>query len=324
MGPDLDRRTYDLLRLIRYNEPIGSIRLVDLMQQRGYDIKDRTIRLLLGELDEAGLTRKVAGKGRSLTDAGRAELDRGDLGGRLTSVRERIATVTSQVTYDPVEETGAVVACDIAVAPDELSVALEALGALDDSALGPVPVTIREDDDEAVVSIPSSVTLDGVLLSHGIATEMVTAGLVEYRADEGIVRFVDALSGEGSTMDGMQLLVDAGRTDVEAALDADRGVLLVDNRDVPLVRFSEVADLAAAVADVLGGAVELVRPREDGPMPRAETSWEFASLTYAGSGELAAAQLAERGLVRSWETLVGTVPFESFRPLPDALARLAD
>lgn len=41
MQEDLDERAYDLLRLIRRHEPIGSIRLVDLMQRHGYTIQGR-------------------------------------------------------------------------------------------------------------------------------------------------------------------------------------------------------------------------------------------------------------------------------------------
>lgn len=43
MAVDLTRRTYDLLRLIGDEEPVGSIRLVELMTRRGYSIKGRTI-----------------------------------------------------------------------------------------------------------------------------------------------------------------------------------------------------------------------------------------------------------------------------------------
>ena len=54
MERDLDERAYDLLRLIDRHEPIGSIRLVELMKRHGYAIQGRTIRLTLSDLDERG------------------------------------------------------------------------------------------------------------------------------------------------------------------------------------------------------------------------------------------------------------------------------
>ncbi|MFB6269065.1 MAG: winged-helix domain-containing protein, partial [Halobacterium sp.] len=87
MGTELDRRTYDILRLVERHGPVGSIQLVELLQQRGYELKDRTIRLKLSELDQLGLTEKVPGKGRQLTEAGRDELQQGDVRGRLEQVR---------------------------------------------------------------------------------------------------------------------------------------------------------------------------------------------------------------------------------------------
>jgi hypothetical protein len=325
MPADLDRRAYDLMRLVRTHEPIGSIRLVDLLHQRGYEIKGRTVRLTLSELDEAGLTEKVPGKGRRLTPEGYAELDRGDVGGRLRQVRERIATLTSQVTYDPTEEAGELLPCTAVVAPDDVPAAFDALESLDSSPLGPAVAAADVTDRGVRFRFPSSITLDGVLLSHGIDATLVTAGLVEYRpSNERVLRYIDTLSGEGSTMDVVSLLIEAGRTDVDAALAGETGVLIVDNREFPLTRFTEGDDLATATAANLGGVVDVRRPREDGPFPRGEPNWDFASLTYGGAGELALALLAERSLVDSWETLGEPVGWGEFAPVSAARAALAE
>ena len=168
MGTEMDRRTYDLLRLIDEDEPIGSIRLVDLMQRRGYSIKDRTIRLLLSELDADGLTEKVAGKGRRLTDNGKAELLRGDVGSRLADVRERIATLTSQVTYDPTEDTGECIVGMGCIADSDANAAFDLLAQLHKSEIGPILIDTEYHADGVKLLIPSSVTLDGVLLTRGI------------------------------------------------------------------------------------------------------------------------------------------------------------
>ena len=315
-----ERRRYDLLRLIDENEPIGSIRLVDLMQRRGYSIKDRTIRLMLSELDEENLTEKVTGKGRRLTPDGREELRRGDVSGRLARIRERIATLTSEVTYDPAEDGGEVVAGTGRVPSDHVDEAFECLTALHESPIGPVPVSVDETGDGVEVAIPSSITLDGVLLSRGINARLVTAGLVEYDGD--VNRYIDAISGEGSTMDVVRLLVEAGRTDVDAVLHGREGVLIVDSREFPLTRFDEARDLATATRDRLGGVVSFRRPREPGQVPAGTQGWEFASLTYGGASEMAFALLYEHGLLAEWDSLGGVRPRTNFEAAPTRHERL--
>jgi len=105
MSPNLpERRTYDTLRLLRTHEPVGSVKLTDRLRDRGYSVTERTVRLTLSDLDDRGFTEKAGGKGRRLTDAGRAELDRGGVWGRSDHVNERLAELTSRVDYDP--ETG--------------------------------------------------------------------------------------------------------------------------------------------------------------------------------------------------------------------------
>ena len=312
MGSEMDRRTYDLLRLIDEYQPIGSIRLVDLMQRRGYSIKDRTIRLLLSELDSDGLTEKVAGRGRKLTEDGKAELLRGDVGNRLTHVREQIATLTSQVTYDPTENTGECIVGKGRVANSDISAAFDLLTQLHESAIGPVLVDTERHADSIELVIPSSITLDGVLLTRGINARLLTAGLVEY--DGHIVRYTDTISGDGSTMDVVSLLIDAKRTYVTGYLETGSGVLIVDNREVPFTRLEQARTLSTTTRDQLGGVMDLRRPRESGPFPVGTPGWDFISLTYGGTSEIAMALLQEHDLLQEWNSLGGLHARTAFNP----------
>lgn len=329
MDVELDQRTYDLLRLVDRHGPIGSIQLVELMQQRGYDIKDRTIRLQLSELDDLGLTEKVPGRGRRLTESGRQELDQGDVSGRLEQIRAQISMLTSRVSYDPMEDSGALVASSAFVDDDDLNEALDVIRRLEALPLGPLPVAVEpaadgEPGDHRILA-SSSITLDGVLLAHGINVDLLTAGVLEYVASEDdtvddhtsvsdadlgghIWRFVDVINGEGSSIDVISLLIEADRSDVTSLLDTERrGLLIGDDRQFPVNRFEEARDLSLATRSALGGVIDLRRPREDTTFSSGTPAWAFGSLTYAGAGELVIAALHEQGLATDWETLYGTV-----------------
>jgi len=214
MTEDLDERTYDLLRLIRRYEPIGSIRLVTLMERHGYSIQGRTIRLTLSDLDERGMTEKVPGKGRRLTTSGQEALETGNVGSRLEQIRSRIATLTSQVTYDPVEDTGDLISAAAYLDAESVEPVLKTLAALDDLPLAPCLVAVDEasvtEPGDYRLTLPSSLTLDGVLLSGGISTRLVTGGIAEYNSTADaervftddpsevggeIRRYIDVISG---------------------------------------------------------------------------------------------------------------------------------
>lgn len=322
MNEDLDIRTYDILRLIKEEGPIGSINLANLMQQRGYSIKGRTIRLTLAELDEANLTKKIPGSGRLLTPKGEAELERGDVRGRHDQIRAQITNLATQVTYDPYENVGDIVVGAARIRRNEIDRALNLLQRFADSRFGPLPINLEDGPDDTIdLIVPSNITLDGVLLQHGIPSEMTAAGIVEYqprrrveKADEGpdfeddrggFVRYIDAISGETSSMDVLSLLIEAGRTNVDLLLQEEDCHLIVDNREIPINRFEAGKEIASVLRDALGGVVDLVRPRESGPFPYKNPGWDFASVTYAGVGENAIALLQEHDLLEDWDTLAG-------------------
>ena len=333
MAPDLDRRTYDLLRLVDRHGPIGSIQLFELMGVHGYDIKDRTIRLTLQELDELGLTEKVPGQGRRLTEDGRAELERGDVNSRLEQVRARIATLTSRVSYDPIDDEGALVASAAFLDESTLDRALELVGRLDALPLGRIPVAVEESDETEPgayrVVAASSITLDGVLLAHGVDGRISNAGVLEYELEADASsderpssrggrfrRFVDVINGEGSSIDVVTLLIEAGRTDVATPLETGGpGLLVGDSREFPITRFDEARDLAVTTRRALGGVVDFRRPREGDPLPGGSDGWAFGSITYAGPGELLLSAFTEYDLAESWETLYGTVDRGALEPV---------
>ncbi|MXV60674.1 DUF128 domain-containing protein [Natronorubrum sp. JWXQ-INN-674] len=332
MAPDLDRRTYDILRLVDRHGPIGSIQLVELMQRHGYDIKDRTIRLALSELDDLGLTEKVPGRGRRLTESGRRELGQGDVNGRLEQIRARIATLTSRVTYDPNEDAGVLIASGVYLAEEDVDDALSLVSRLDSLPFGPLPVDFAESAEtepgDYRLLAPSSITLDGVLLAHGINAKLTTAGVLQYEptpseetsapADFGgeIVRYVDIINGKGSSIDVITLLIEAGRSDVSSILEeGESGLLIGDDREFPIHRLEEARDLAIATRASLGGVITVQRPREQDQISSGDAAWAFGSITNVGMGELLLTALSEYGLAESWETLYGTVPRHDFEPV---------
>ncbi len=330
MANDPDQRTYDTLRLLDTHEPIGSIRLTERLRERGYSITERAVRLTLADLDEAGFTEKVGGKGRCLTDKGRAELRHGGVRGRIEQVRERLAELMSQVTYNPENNNGTVVVGTVTIPKDARAQVESEVRAIDRSPFGPAPVSIdpvdRNGKSLLKVTAASSVTIDGVLLRNGIETKLDTTGIVEYHPDPdtvpydghgvtndngAILRFTDVIGEERATVDMVSLLIEARRTSVGNVLKGRAGLLVADNREIPLSQYESAASLTSATRDELGGVHDLRRPREPGPFPWGQPGWSFASLTCVGAAELIISRFVESEIAVSWSTLDGIQPRES-------------
>ncbi|WP_255171354.1 NrpR regulatory domain-containing protein [Natrononativus amylolyticus] len=331
-----DQRTYDTLRLLAEHEPVGSVHLTKRLKERGYSITERAVRMTLADLDEDGLTKKVGGKGRRLTDDGRAELERGGVRGRIEQVRERLAELTSRVTYAPETDSGDVVVGTVTVSASARTRVEEILRRIDESPLGPVPASIepidRGGDDRLEIAAASSVTIDGVLLAGGIETALDTTGIVEYHPTSesvpyddpeptahggAIRRYTDVIGDERATLDMVSLLIEARRTAVGRALEGETGLLVADNREFPLSRFEEAHELAVGTRDRLGGVIDLRRPRESGPFPWGQPGWSFASLTCAGSAELVTSRLVEADLAVDWTTLADVRSRSTLAPVEE-------
>lgn len=177
------------------------------------------------------------------------------------SIREQIATLTNHVTYDPTDDVGELVVGTVQLSVNAIDPAFDHLERLHESSIGPILMSETDDRSHEGIELafPSSISLDGVLLSHGIDSGLITAGLVEY--DGELRRYIDA------------------------------------------------------------GAINLRRPRETGPFPAGNPSWDFVSLTYIGASETAISLLSEHGLVEEWESLAEIRPRSAFEPVLTARQR---
>ncbi len=64
-----------ILNVLReQNQPVSSAKITQLLSLSGLEFSESTVRLHLKELDDAGLTTPHGKKGRTITEAGLAEL----------------------------------------------------------------------------------------------------------------------------------------------------------------------------------------------------------------------------------------------------------
>ena len=98
-----------------------------------------------------------------------------------------------------------------------------------------------------------SITLNGVLLAHGIPTHSSFGGLLELR-ERKPTRFVEIIKYDGSSLDPLEVFIRSGMTDYAGAIATGNGRIGVGFREVPADSRDKVIALIEKLEDVaLGG-----------------------------------------------------------------------
>ena len=105
-----------------------------------------------------------------------------------------------------------------------------------------------------------SITLNGVLLLHGIATTSSFGGLLELNHKKPI-RFVEIIRYDGTSLDPLEIFIRSGMTDYTGATETGNGKIGASFREVPAESREKVIELAHELERVgLGGFMNIGWP----------------------------------------------------------------
>jgi hypothetical protein len=105
-----------------------------------------------------------------------------------------------------------------------------------------------------------SITVNGVLLAHGIPVISRFGGLLEIRSGHAS-RFTALISYDGTSLDPLEVFIKSGMTDYTGAVKDGNGRIGASLREVPASSRRQVVDLAERLREVgLGGFMEIGLP----------------------------------------------------------------
>jgi HTH-type transcriptional regulator, global nitrogen regulator NrpRI len=270
----MDKKQRNRAAILGALQKIGSSahsgELTKFLTAAGYNMSERTVRLYLAELDADGLT-VPQGKRRSITKAGLSELHAGDTFRRIGCLSAKIDQMAYSMTFDIVTRTGLVVVNLSLVDPQHLA-ACEAdirkvfacgyaMGNLL-ALLGPgeslgdwiVPA------DKIGLCTVCSITLNGVLMKHGVPTTSRFGGLLELR-DGRPTRFIEMIHYEGTSIDPLEVFIRSGMTNYCGAIRDGNGLIGAGFREIPENSRDLAVQLAGRVSAIgLGGFMEIGWP----------------------------------------------------------------
>ncbi len=254
--PEKERKALAILRSLELaGEPLGSTKLRDELTAQGIDLTERAIRYHLRRLDEAGLTQAGGRNGRSITERGRQELADASVSDKVSLILARLEKLAFQTDFDLGTQQGKVVVNVSLLPEDSLVAALQATRAIFSSRLCTSDLVRLYQPGEAIgeLAVPAgmvglgticAVTINGILLNHGIPMHSEFGGLMEMD-DLEPVRFTDLIHYGATSLDPLEIFIKGKMTSITRAARGERGKVGAGFRTIPAAareRFNRVVD----------------------------------------------------------------------------------
>ena len=266
------RRKLGILNVLKSRAtPIGSSDLAAALSAGGHETSERTVRLYLQDMAREGLTLTQGRKGSLITEKGIAELGASQPLERMGIVSARIDQMTYRMDFDLSTRSGTVVVNTTVVDPPLLLRCLDDICQVfrDGYAMGNLVALLAPGERIGDIQVPEtqigfctvcSITVNGILLKHGIPTRSRFGGLLELRARQP-VRFAEMITYEGTSIDPLLVFIRGGMTDYLGAIRTGNGRVGASFREIPTESRDFVTGLAPRMASLgLGGLLRLGMP----------------------------------------------------------------
>ncbi len=272
MNSKTERKQLAILRIMRdANRPVGSGKITEQLRAMGYEASERTVRYYLLGMDQEGLTDNQGKKGRMITEKGLRELDTARVIEKVGFLAAKIDQMTYRMSFDLSRKSGTVIVNATVIDKSRLRQAAPLFSRVFEAgySMGEMMALFDSGQRVGAIEIPDgsvglgtvcSITLNGVLLAHGIPTHSRFGGLLEL-IDRKPSRFVEIITYEGTSLDPLEVFIRSGMTDYTGATMNGTGKIGVGFREVPAESRDDVIDLAQKLVNVgLGGFMTIGWP----------------------------------------------------------------
>jgi len=266
------RKELLILNVLKNTEiPLTSTRIAGELKLLGHEMSERTVRLYLSRLDQDGLTTGNGKKGHQITERGVSEFDSSKIFERVGFLSAKIDRMTYQMNFDLNTTSGTVVINVTIVEAEQFAKSIPYISKVyaDGYAMGHLMTFLGPGESLGHISVPEgmigvgtvcSITLNGVLLKHGIPTISRFGGLLELQ-DKTPVRFVEIIMYDGTSIDPLEIFIRSGMTNYMGAIQTGDGRIGASFREFPAESRELVVQLAEKLKRVgLGGLAWIGRP----------------------------------------------------------------
>jgi repressor of nif and glnA expression len=335
MQEKTEKKRLAILRVLHEDDrPHSSRQITEQLNAMGNEVSERTVRFYLKAMDKAGLTENLGKRGRRITEKGLRELTNARIYEKVGYLASKIDQLTYSMSFDINGPAGTVVVNLTVMEKEELVKGGHFISKVYEAgySMGKLLTLFSPGERVGDVSIPEgkigvgtvcAITINGVLLQHGIPTVSRFGGLLELRGNKP-TRFVELIHYSGTTIDPLEIFIRGGMTNYWEATETGNGLVGASFREVPGASRDRVLSITKSLESVgLGGAYLIGWPGR----PLLEIPVGEGRLGMIVMGGLnPVAILEELGIrVRNSSALAGLVDYRrlfSYEELPDRLADL--
>ena len=281
MQKKFDKRIAILNVLKEQPQPLSSAGITELLSLGSLVFSERTVRFYLQQLDSDGLTIPHSRKGRVITEAGLDVL-------RSSNVRQLPGTLSAKIdqmiyrmTFDLPTRRGTVVVNTSLVNPRQLASCAEPICKVfaKGFAMGKLMTLIGPEESIGDILVPKgkvgfctvcSITINGILLKHGIPMASRFGGLLEVKNGKAL-RFTEIIDYSGTSIDPLEVFIRSGMTDYHGAIQDGNGLIGASFRELPSESRQRLINIGQRLDEIgLGAIMELGLPEQpllDIPVP---------------------------------------------------------
>ncbi|UCF17082.1 MAG: DUF128 domain-containing protein [Phycisphaerales bacterium] len=281
MQKKIDKRIAILNVLKEQTRPVSSSRITELLSLGSIVFSERTVRFYLQQLDCEGLTIPLGRKGRVITEAGLAELRSSTTRQLPGTLSARIDQMIYRMSFDLPTRSGTVVVNTSLVDTRQLASYVEPICRVfaKGFAMGKLMTLVGPQEAIGEILVPKgkvgfctvcSITINGILLKHGIPMTSRFGGLLEVR-DGRALRFTEIIDYGGTSIDPLEVFIRSGMTNYLGAIQDGNGLIGASFRELPGESRQRLINIGQRLEEVgLGAIMEIGLPEQpllDIPVP---------------------------------------------------------
>lgn len=323
------RKVMDILRVLsEADRPLGGTRIAQALHLSGQEMSQRTVRYYLEHTDQLGFTEFLGRRGRQLTARGRQEVENAFAVDKVGFVATQVDTLTYRMKFRLRQAKGLVVVNVSTVEARHISRAAALMADVFKAGLtmgsrlkvfrpNTRLAKFRLGPDQFGVATICSVSLNGVLLAHGIPTNNRFGGLLQVEGGKPL-RFAQFIHYDGTTLDPLEIFIKSRMTTVLSASHTGSGMLGASFREIPAPSVEKTRQLSARMQRVgLAGPIWVGRPGQS-LLEIPVSPGRVGLAILGGLNPLAAVE--EVGLATTNHALSTLIPFEELLPYEQALS----
>jgi repressor of nif and glnA expression len=323
MNEKMEKKRLAILAVLKdANGPISSSKVAGELTAGGCDLSERTVRFYLKSMDAEGMTQNFGRRGRSITETGLRRLECRKALEKVGFLSAKIDQMAYAMDFDLDKRSGRVVVNMSLLRPEQLlrfapvmmSVFAQGL------AMGRLMALFRPGERVGDMVVPDktvgvgtvcSITLNGVLLKHGVPTVSRFGGLVEVQ-DGRLTRFLEIITYDGTSLDPLEIFIRSGMTDYTGAVTTGNGRIGASFREFPSVSRNRVCEVADRLQQVGLGALRSIGHPGQPLLEIPVHEGRFGAVVIGGLNPVAAVE--EKGERVQSRALAGLVEYSRLFP----------